>query len=127
MREQLTLFTSSGRSLHQPRPVARLDPPSNGTDTSHEAARRVRPVVNRQRRRVFEFFLTRDATGATDFEVQQALDMKGDTERPRRGELQKLGLITDSGERRASETGRPLKVYVATGKPWPDDSRGASS
>lgn len=60
-----------------------------------------------------------DATGATDLEVQRALAMKGDTERPRRGELVKLGLIEDSGERRESEAGRPLKVYVVTGKPWP--------
>ncbi len=141
MRRQLTLFEAAGRARTDSRPARRVlprshqtdasnvangkrrclrtFPPCNGTDTSNEAARRIRPVASQQARRVFEFFVMRDVTGATDLEVQQALEMKGDTERPRRGELVKLGLIEDSGERRESEAGRLLRVYVVTGKPWP--------
>lgn len=59
------------------RPISRRllnRPPCNGTDTSNEAARRIRPLASQQARRVFEFFVMCDATGATDLEVQRLRD-----------------------------------------------------
>ncbi len=40
--------------------------------------------------------------------------MTGDSERPRRWELQRRGLVKDSGQRRNSPRGRKAIVYVAT-------------
>lgn len=82
-------------------------------DTSHTAARSVMPRTGTQRRRVLDFIARRGRLGATDLEVQEALGMNGNTERPRRVELVDAGLITDSG-RRATVHGHPMIVWVAT-------------
>ena len=50
--------------------------------------------------------------GATDEEMQVALEMDGNTERPRRRELQLGGLIVDSGRRRPTEKNRQAVVWV---------------
>ena len=52
-----------------------------------------------------------EARGATDGEIQDALDMGGDTERPRRWELQKAGMIVDSGMRRRTRSMRMARVW----------------
>lgn len=88
--------------------------PHNGTDTSREAARRISPLSAAQAARLFYFVAQQGETGATDHEIQAALDLSGDTERPRRWGLVKAGLIEDSGRRRNSPSGRPATVYVAT-------------
>ncbi|MEZ6127895.1 MAG: hypothetical protein R3C59_04385 [Planctomycetaceae bacterium] len=76
------------------------DPPHNGTDTSMAAAERIQPAVTGQRRKVLDFVRDRGELGATDSEIQAGLNIPGDTERPRRRELEQAGLITDSGDRR---------------------------
>jgi hypothetical protein len=88
--------------------------PHNGTDTSREAARRISPLSAAQAARLFYFVAKQGETGATDHEIQAALDLSGDTERPRRWGLVKAGLIEDSGRRRNSPSGRPATIYVAT-------------
>jgi hypothetical protein len=50
--------------------------------------------------------------GMTDDELQQKLGMDGNTERPRRGELEKAKLIKDSGITRYTRKRRLAIVWV---------------
>jgi predicted transcriptional regulator len=52
--------------------------------------------------------------GMTDDEIQRALKLDGNTERPRRCELVKAGLLTDSGRARLTRSGRRATVWVTT-------------
>ena len=62
----------------------------------------------------------RDDGPATDEQLQQRLGMGANTERPRRRELQKLGLVVDSGRTRPTLSGRQAVVWaVAEAKPAP--------
>ena len=87
--------------------------PHNGTATSREAANRMFTSATAQTVRVLGFIACQGATGATDHEIQAALQLSGDTERPRRWSLLKWGLIRDSGLRRKSPAGRAAVVWVA--------------
>jgi len=51
--------------------------------------------------------------GATDQEIQDALSMDPSTERPRRVDLVKRGLVKDSGRTRLTRSGRKATVWVA--------------
>ena len=51
--------------------------------------------------------------GATDQELQDALNMDPSTERPRRVDLVKRGLVKDSGSTRLTRSGRKATVWVA--------------
>lgn len=53
------------------------------------------------------------AAGMTDEEIQDALDMEGSTERPRRRELQIAGAIVDSGCTRKTRSGRSATIWRA--------------
>lgn len=75
-------------------------PYATGSDTSKAAAERMAAKPHRIRadhRRILNVLL---AHPLTDREIQRILDMPGDTERPRRGELVAMGLVVDTGERR---------------------------
>ena len=62
----------------------------------------------------------RDDGPATDEQIQQRLGMGANTERPRRRELQKLGLVVDSGRTRPTLSGRQAVVWaVAEAVPAP--------
>ena len=50
--------------------------------------------------------------GATDEEIQFALSLGGNCERPRRRELQKGGRIKDSGRTRPTKSGRQAVVWI---------------
>lgn len=65
-----------------------------------------------QRVRVFRYFLAEGA--ATDFEVSHALNMLRSSTAKRRQELTDLGLIVDSGHRRATDTGVAAIVWRIT-------------
>ncbi len=56
--------------------------------------------VLRDRAAIFDCIRSRGLRGATDAEIQAHLEMGGNTQRPRRGELARMGLIVKSGERR---------------------------
>lgn len=88
--------------------------PHNGSQTSRDAAERIAPVASAQAARVLVFIAQQGDDGATDHEVQNALGMTGDSERPRRWSLQRAGLIRDSGQRRQSPAGRAAIVWIAT-------------
>lgn len=93
--------------------VGGLFPPyQRHSDTSYTAAARVEPTAATLRREVLDFIRSRGDYGATDSEVQAALDMGGNTERPRRRELQTQGFIKDSGHRRLTPSRRQAVVWV---------------
>lgn len=48
---------------------------------------------------------------ATDQELQQGLHIPGNTERPRRIELEKAGVVQDSGWMRATRSGKLAIVW----------------
>lgn len=67
--------------------------PHNGTPTSKAAAEAIAPTAATLRAKVLAFIRECGERGATDEEIQNALDMVGNTERPRRGELSAAMLI----------------------------------
>lgn len=56
------------------------------------------------------------AGGTTDEEMQWGLEMPANTQRPRRRELQLWGRIIDSGNTRATKSGRQAVVWVLAAK-----------
>lgn len=83
------------------------------SDTSKEAAAALEGSET-LRALVYKAITSSGARGMTDTEVQAELGLSGSTERPRRVRLVQLGLVRDSGNRRASEAGRQCTVWVAT-------------
>lgn len=86
-------------------------PFEKSSDTSAAAARELAPSRADTLRRAIYDYLTRYG-GCTDEELQAKLNMAGNTERPRRRELELLGLVLDSGARRSTRTGRKAVVWV---------------
>ncbi len=80
--------------------------------TSSVAAAQIEPKAATLRAKVLEFIAGRGIAGATDEEVQAALQMDANTERPRRYELVGDGLVRDSGMRRKTTSGRPAAVWI---------------
>jgi transcription initiation factor IIE alpha subunit len=81
------------------------------SETSRQAARDV--SAKPMREIVLEALIDRGNRGATDDELQTALGMDPSTERPRRVELERAGLVIDSGERRKTRSGREAVVWMA--------------
>jgi hypothetical protein len=84
-------------SLFDPRPGIIAH---NAHDTSRAAAVTVMPRTGTQRRRILDYCIMRGTDGATDLELQHALNLDGNTQRPRRLELVHAGYLEDSGRRR---------------------------
>ena len=103
-----------------------IDLAHNGTATSCEAAASVFNVAGRQRALLIAYYRARGPAGATDDEAQQALDMPGNTQRPRRRELQRAGLVRDSGRRQRTRSGRPAVIWIAADAMPARDKPGAS-
>ncbi len=87
------------------------------SEPSREAAADSLPRACRDRERVLEAIRAEGDLGLTDEELQTMLGLAGNTERPRRRELQQLGLIRDSGRRRSPAPGR-IRATVWTAV-WP--------
>ena len=83
-----------------------------GSRTSREAAASVIPSTPNLRARVLTL-LRRTPAGLTDEEIQTVLGMNPSTQRPRRIELERMGLVFDSGRRRATQSGRMATVWYA--------------
>jgi len=81
------------------------------SDTSVEAAATMKDSAPTLRAKVLDFVIR--VGGATDEEVQNALDMPANTQRPRRRELQLDGKIVDSGIKRPTRSGRSAVVWYA--------------
>ncbi len=95
---------------HTPAPPYRKNAPPG---TSDAAARMIAGHTPTLRHRILELIRARGEHGLTDDEGEAALGIIPQTYTPRRGELVRLGLVRDSGERRATQTGRPAAVWVA--------------
>ena len=94
--------------------------PSVDTPTSEAAAEQVNPIDARVlREKVFQLIKCSGHKGVTDEEIQDTLNLPGNTQRPRRWELShKEGRIRRSGTR-LTKTGRQANVWVANAFPTP--------
>lgn len=83
------------------------------SSTSIAAAASIKPSANTLRTQVLEYLRQRAEAGATDEEMQQALDMNPSTQRPRRLELMEdFELVFSSGKKRATQSGRDATIWV---------------
>ena len=90
-----------------------FEPPAQNTDTSRAAARAARHSSARVRAMIRNHLVLCGSYGATDPEIQAALNLSGDTERPRRIELWNAGFIVDSGFVRKTDSGLAAVVWRA--------------
>ena len=90
-----------------------LPPYIRHSSTSQAAAIEIQPNAGTLQREVLEHLRDVSSYGATDCEIQRALKLSGDTQRPRRWELLRKGLIADSGRRRRTDNGKWAVVWVA--------------
>lgn len=80
--------------------------------TTVEARKAIRLVARTLRAQVFVELLKRGSTGATLEELELTLGIPGNTIRPRRQELEKRGLVEDSGRERLTRSGRSAIVWI---------------
>jgi hypothetical protein len=64
------------------------------------------------RRQIHDALLAIGETGYTDEEMQIGLGIKGNTQRPRRRELQEMGLVYPTDQTRPTLSGRKAVVWV---------------
>lgn len=88
-------------------------PPFSNATTSKSAADSIKTSAATLRAQVFDYIRKQGSHGATDEEIQTALSMSGNTERPRRGELEKSGKISAAEQTRKTSSGRQAIVWVA--------------
>jgi hypothetical protein len=88
-------------------------PATNGTATSSDAASRMEPIAGSMRATVLEYVRNCATHGATDEEMQVALEMNPSTQRPRRQELEKMGFIARTERTRLTKSGRHAVIFVA--------------
>jgi transcription initiation factor IIE alpha subunit len=94
-------------------PLFAMRAPSNGSITSAKAADSLDAMtLNAMHRRVLEL-LAATPDGLTDEEMQRRLEMNPSTQRPRRIELARRGLVVECGTRRTA-SGRMAVVWKAT-------------
>lgn len=93
--------------------------PHNGTDTSIAAAESHTPEnAKNLRAKVYAFIALRSVAGgigqrgATSDEAEAVLKLSHQTCSARFNELRNAGLIVDSGDRRATRSGRKAAVYI---------------
>jgi transcription initiation factor IIE alpha subunit len=93
-----------------PLPLFARAPSVNGSATSAAAADSLTPkTLNALQRRVLEL-LQATPEGLTDEEMQTRLGMNPSTQRPRRIELARRGLVVEAGTRRTA-SGRMAVVW----------------
>jgi hypothetical protein len=80
--------------------------------TSFASAAAIVPRKRTLRGQVLGFIHSQGFAGATDYEIETALKMLGNTVRPRRRELEQMGIVLDSGKRRPTQTGRDAIVWI---------------
>ena len=86
--------------------------PHSGSPTSKAAADSMKPLAGQQRERVRQFFVECGQHGATQQEAELALDIPGNSIRPRCKELEEAGEIQNSGNTRKTTSGRAAAVWV---------------
>lgn len=73
----------------------------------------MRTTRDSQRQRVYDAIAAAGHYGRTDEELQTALSLDGNTQRPRRRELVLAGVVVNSGKGRTSAKGQRCAVWVA--------------
>lgn len=107
--EQLDLF-GGPRPPQEPR---RSAPYQGHSSTSRRAAEAAERTMGACQRRVLIELAKADQSGLTDIELQERTGLGESTERPRRVELVRAGLVADSGETRIPKgRSRPCTVWV---------------
>ena len=86
-------------------------PPHQPRDTSIEAAHAIQAQAGRLQRLVLDHLIERGERGATDYEMEQALEMAHQTVSARRRELVQKNLVMDSGMRRRTAKSK-ARVWV---------------
>lgn len=85
-------------------------PPSQAhSDTSRAAARSIKGKSAAQRAEILAHLSVNGP--ASDEQLQRELGMAQNSERPRRVELERAGLIRDSGRRATAESGRRVVLW----------------
>jgi len=82
--------------------------------TSKAAYKKALPTFGSKRARVYQYIFDQQERGATDQEIQAALNMPGDTLRPTRLSLLKDDLIYESGKTRQNQNGNDCIVWVVS-------------
>jgi hypothetical protein len=82
------------------------------TETSREAAAVVAPKAATLRAQVLNAIIAAGDRGLTDEEIQAQLGMPGNTQRPRRRELEQAYRIDTRGYRK-NDRGRNCMVWIA--------------
>jgi len=77
--------------------------------TSKDAARSIEPKAGTLREKVLAYLYVYGP--ATDEQMQSGIPMAASTQRPRRGELQKLELVRDSGRKAKTAAGRSAVIW----------------
>ena len=103
MFEQNDLF--GGRPIEEA-------PSQKHSATSRAAAESVAPSMGAKERAVLAVLKKCGDFGATDEELQDALGMAGNSQRPRRIALVGKGLVRDSGHTRTTRSGHQAAVWV---------------
>lgn len=89
-----------------------------GKDTaSAEAARRAKPKFTGKVKKVYEVIASTGPLGLTDEEGQELMVISGNSYRPARRALVKLGLVDKSGEFRGTRAGNRANAWIAIAKP----------
>jgi len=109
VQENLFAAQPAGEPIDAPAPSVGQSP------TSEAAATKIEHSAETLREMVYSFVRSYGAFGATDDEIQRALSMSGDTERPRRWELVNDGRLMDSRRTRKTKRGRDATVWVVAG------------
>lgn len=89
-------------------------PPHSDQETSLDAATSMKPIVDTLQDRVLAYIVNQGAAGATDDEIEQALQLRHQTASARRRELvlMRPPRILHDGTRRRTRSGRAAKVWI---------------
>lgn len=88
-----------------------LAPPrQRHSETSCDAADKIEPKAPTLREKVLH--VISELGGLTDAECQQVLHLDPSTQRPRRIELVRMGLVVDSGAKRRTRSGRLAVIWT---------------
>lgn len=79
--------------------------------TSRAAAASIKKRIGPLHRRILDY-LNATPDGATDEQMMAALDLGGNTLRPRRRELQLMGYIRDSGRTALTQSRRSAVIWI---------------
>ena len=88
--------------------------------TSERAAQEIAGSAESLRRRCLDYI--QRCGPCSDDDIQQGLSINPSTERPRRIELVKLGLVRDSGQQGKTRSGRDCTLWCAV-QPGEDQGR----